>query len=152
MLEELNKAQQEAQEQDLTGQSLLDLHRDAVPDPHVVAGGEEYQLRITSAKIAKTKTPGSDRMVVKVSCAIEGEPFAKSVFINHSLPTAGDTEGTAYSLKHQLKKFMQCFDIDPANPGRPEDWKGKTGWVILKESKSNTGEDINKVSTYIVKK
>lgn len=128
--------------------SLLDLHLDEVEDPTVVPGGEEYQMRITSAQVAPSKS--SDRDVIKVSCSIVDNPTAKTVFINMALPLKDDEKSTAYMLKLQVKQFMEAFGLDLSNPGEASEWKGLEAWAVLKtRSNEKTGDEENQVARWV---
>lgn len=130
--------------------NLLDLHLDKVEDPIIVPGGEEYELRILDAKIAPSKS--SDRDVVKVMCEVVDNPTAKPVFVNMALPLKDDDAKKTYTLSLQIKQFFQAFDINLKSPGEPETWKGQTGWAFMKVDTMESGEEVNQVGRWIVKK
>jgi len=130
---------------------LLDLHLDKVEDPVAVPTGETYELKITSAKVAPSKS--SDRDLIKVSYEIIGHPTAQAVFDNMSLPMKGDDEKKVYFFQMNLKKFCQAFGLDLADPGNPTDWVGLTAWNNLKlEENEQTGEMQNNIGRWEVKK
>ena len=130
---------------------LLDLHLDKVADPVAVPGGESYELKITSSKIAPSKS--SDRNLIKVSYEIIGHPTASAVFDNMSLPMAGDDEKKVYFFQMNLKKFCQAFGLDLKDPGNPGDWVGLTAWNTLKQGENEqTGEIENNIGRWDIKK
>jgi len=130
--------------------SLLDLHLDAVPDLSIVPGGEEYQLRITAAKIKPSKS--SSRDVLEVIAEINGQTNAKNIFINHAFPLPEDDERKRNNLLRNIKDLCSCFGLDPANPGNPEEWAGLEGWAVLKVGTRESGEEVNEVARYISKR
>lgn len=130
--------------------SLLDLHLDKVQDPIVVQGGEEYELKVLDAKIAPSQS--SDRDVIKVMCEIIDHPTAKPVFVNMALPLKDDDEKKTYTLSLQIKQFFQAIDVEVADPGEPETWKGQTGWAFLKVRTLDNGEEVNEVGRWRVPK
>lgn len=138
---------EQIEEQEL--QSLLDMHLDEVEDPTTVPGGEEYELKINSAKLKPSKS--SERTLLEVGFDIIDHATSLPVFANMSFPLADDETKTAYSLKLNIKQFMQAFGIDVANPGDPAEWKGETGWAFLKISEYE-GRVRNEVSRYIKRK
>lgn len=129
-------------------ESLLDLHLDTLPEPTVVPGGEEYNLKIVSAKQVQSKS--SERQLISVVLEAIDHPDAKSVFENLCFPLEGDADKTIYMFKDQFRNFFNAFGIDLKKPGDPAEWKGLEGWAFLKVEERN-GVDENKVSRYIVK-
>lgn len=126
---------------------LMDLHLSDVPDPCTVPGGEEYQLRIASGSIGPGKKD-PDRTVLKVLCEVLGHPAAKPVFHNMCLPKAveeKDNPRMALRWKQDIKEFMECFQINQARPGKPEDWVGKEGYVVLKVNEERDENEISKM-------
>ena len=130
---------------------LLDYHLDQVEDPVAVPGGESYELKITSAQIAPSKS--SDRNLIKVSYEIVGHAEAQAVFDNMSLPMKTDSEkNTAFFLQN-LKKFCIAFGLNLKDPGEPTTWKGLTAWNILKQAPNEqSGEIENSIGRWEVKK
>jgi len=130
---------------------LLDLHLDQVEDPIPVPGEESYELKITSAQIAPSKS--SDRNLIKVSYDIVGHAEAQAVFDNMSLPTKEDDEKNVAFFLQNLKKFCVAFGLDLKDPGEPPTWKGLTAWNILKQKKNEqSGEMENQIGRWEKKK
>lgn len=130
-------------------QSLLDMHLDEMEDPTTVPGGEEYQLKISSAKLKPSKT--SERTVLEVVFDIIDHESAIPIFENMAFALKDDEKKTSYSLRQNIRSFMQAFSIDLGNPGDPSEWKGLEGWAFVKMDEFQ-GQPCNRVSRYIKRK
>ena len=128
--------------------SLLDLHLDQVEDQEPVPGGEEYQLRIVSAKVQPSKDGA--RNILQVGFEVIDHPTALPVFEHYCFPNESDEKKTVYMFKLNMKQFMQAFGIDPSNPGNPEEWKDATAWAFLKTDEYQ-GRPMNRASRWIQK-
>lgn len=130
--------------------SFLNMDVNDAQEYKAVAEGE-YQLRVMAAEIKTSKKTGGDYIGVK--CQIMGDdPFTKD--INHTLmiPTAQDDVKQANNRKLAIRNFMQAFDVEVTGTITPEDWVGKTGWVVLVEEHTEGFGDQNKIRRVIIKK
>lgn len=129
--------------------SFLDLNLDDVPEPRVVDGGREYQLKVEHTEIkesAGAKTAGQSMLQLRYS--IVDEPDTQSVFENIMLPHADVDEEQNTMRKRQLKRLVESLGWDISSGFNIDEMVGETLWAVL-EVDEYQGRQQNRVRKYM---
>lgn len=130
--------------------SIIDLTQaglDETFETTVLPKGEEAELRIIN--IIEGKDKNGNNFIMPFFESTE-DPYCKEFGDYLPLPNANMGVKELQKAKSRLSKFFAAFDIDASRPIDLDECMGKIGWAILGLGKDQEGEEVNKISKYLV--
>lgn len=129
---------------------LMQVNYDDAVEPKCVEADEEYQLRITSAKVSENKNGNPYLMVF---FEVKDEPTAKELSHYFELPNGEMNEKRLNQAKWGLKNFFQAIDFDGSREFDPaDDLPGCECWAILGLREDEQYGEQNFVKKFLVAK
>lgn len=133
--------------------SFLDYALDEVPELRTVPGGQEYRLRVASAKLKESKgekTAGQSLLMFYFDVVDEAD--TKLITYPVMLPAENLDEEANNDRRRQLKRIMQALGWDLSQGFNVEELKDMECFALLGvETTAEYGEQ-NKIQNFILPK